>query len=125
MKKLLLTITLAASVLLPAITLAGSHSQGYLTISDTYMSGSMNVRFNNSVPGYMMTQEWTNGTITFYGWNGSKSFLCTVAPGTTWFDRAFAAHYNLDNGSTLYVKKGKNSTSCTQVTFNKRSNYID
>ena len=124
MKKSLFLI-LSALLFIPTITSAGISSKGYLTITDTYMSGSMNVRFNNNVPGYMMTQEWTNGTITFYGWNGSKSFLCVVPPNSQWFDRAFAAHYNLDNGATLYVTRNSTSTNCTNVVFNKRSNYID
>ena len=125
MKKLVIVITLGMSMLLPAIGSAGTSSNGYLNITDTYMSGSMNVRFNNNVSGYMMTQEWTNGTITFYGRNSTRTFLCTVAPGTAWFDRAFAAHYNLDNGASLFVRKAQGSAACTQVTFNKGSHLID
>lgn len=124
MKKLT-KIALYTIFMLPITTMAGTHSQGYLNIGDTYMSGSMNVRYNNNAQGYMMSQEWTNGTITFYGRKGTNTFLCVVAPNSEWFDRAFAAHYNLDNGATLYVTRTTTSTACTRVSFTKASNYLD
>ena len=126
MKRPLVAMLLVASIAVPGLASAGAHSLGFVTISDTYMSGSMNVRFNDNTPAsYMMTQQWSDGTVTFYGWDGSKSFLCTVSPSDPLYELAFAAHNNLDNGAYLYVNKGSDSNRCTFVALNKRSYLID
>lgn len=122
--KQLKNIILALLLMSPLTVFAGTYSNGYLTVTDTYMYGSMNVRFNASVPGYMMTQEWSDGTVTFYGTNNTTVFFCYVTPGHALFTRANQIHFNLDNGSNLYVTRDTSSNICTSIYFNKASNLI-
>ncbi len=123
--KQLKVIILALLTLSPVAVFAGTHSNGYLTVADTYMYGTMNVRYNPSAPGYIMTQEWSDGTVTFYGTNNTTVFFCYVTPSNPLFTRANQMHFNLDNGSYLYVTRDAGSNVCTYLAFNKASYLLD
>src|SRR5690606_13285580 len=103
-------ITLAAMVAaLPGLANAGYHVAGNVQVTtySTYMamSAAPSVRYNNSAGGaYVMSQEWSDGTVTFYGRNSAGNiFFCYVPVGSPMFERAQLAHFNLGNGSYVYA----------------------
>lgn len=130
MKKYLLTLTAMLS-LIPCLALAGFVATGSVYIyngsSYSYMDGAMSVRYNTSAGGaYLMSQEWSDGTVTFYGRDASSNiFFCYVPTTSPLFQRAQLAHYSMNVSSYVYVYRTSASNECTQFGFTNASYYLN
>ncbi|HEX5055659.1 MAG TPA: hypothetical protein VFX02_04090 [Gammaproteobacteria bacterium] len=110
-------IVLAMSV--PGLALAaGYYASGSVYVSpNSYMQGTMNVRWNASAPGtpYMYATGYAGSYVGFFGYDGSNSFSCYVSTTNPIYAQAVDIKNSLTNGGRLYVTKNADSSECTNV----------
>jgi hypothetical protein len=127
MNKLLIALCGFAALGMSGIANAGLHTNGYLNITSTSMMGTMNVRYNSSLPvSYMGGYGYANSSVTFYGRNENNVFFSCYVPTTSaLYPQAVDAKNNLKNGSYLYVYKTTSSSECVSVFFRNSSDILD
>lgn len=130
MKKIL--IMLAALLLaIPGLAFAGYSATGYVNVYNgstySYMYGTMSVRYNTSAGGaYLMSQEWSDGTVTFYARDASSNvFFCYIPTTSPLFQRAQLAHYSMSASSYVYVYRTSSSNECTEFYYTNASYYLN
>ncbi|MGH8371126.1 MAG: hypothetical protein ACRETO_00150 [Gammaproteobacteria bacterium] len=131
MKKKYLIMLAAFMLALPGLAFAGYTVLGNVYVyngsSYSYMDGSMNVRYNSSAgPAYIMSQEWSDGTVTFYGRDASQNiFFCYIPTTSSLFQRAQLAHYSMNASSYVYVYRTSSSNECTAFSYTSASYYLN
>lgn len=131
MKRKYLLMMAALALAIPGLAFAGFYGLGNVYIyngsSYSYMEAAMSVRYNTSAGGaYLMSQEWSDGTVTFYARDASQNlFFCYVPTTSPLFQRAQQAHYSMNTSSYVYVYHTSSSNECTSFGYTSASYYLN
>lgn len=122
MKLALFSALLAAA----GVVSAGWHVNGSVTATSTYLSGSMNVRYNSGSSAYIYAYGFANSSVTFAGRGDDGTFFSCYVPTTSaLYAQAVDIKNNLTNGGYLYASKREGSSECTSAYLLNGSYWLD
>jgi hypothetical protein len=133
MKKIALALAATAGIGMSGMANAVTphHVQGYVYLSDTFISATSNVRYSTqdtTYAPYVSVYGYANSNVYIYGRSGDgATFSCYVPTTSALYQTAVDIRNNMDNGSHIYAYKSSSSTTneCSTVYMNHSSYLLD
>ena len=122
-------LIIVSAFVLPAMAWAdGYHVDGRVIVTDTYLSGSMSVRYNTTVGGdpYLYANGFANSSISFVGRDDTGNyFSCSVPTTSVVYKDALDIRNGMTDGKYIYVTKDASGTECTNVYMLSASYWLE